>query len=112
MRFMRCLDSFFDMGLLIALLHRPIFILKTYVSGMPDWAERNSLRKKDYRWLNRFGNLGTFLKNDIKLIRGTSDPKTSVTNELFSLFFYGFLFFNGWYRAYDGPVWKVFCGIF
>lgn len=75
-------------------------------------ADKVSIAKtEDYVWLNRFGNLGTFLKNDIKLIRRNKRSKTSVIMSFFFIF-YGLLFFTGGIEAYDGPVWKIFAGIF
>lgn len=68
-------------------------------------------RTEDYSWLNRFGNLGTFLKNDIKLIRRNKRSKTAVIMGFFFLF-YGLLFFTGAVESYENPVWKVFAGIF
>ncbi|MGB5172669.1 MAG: DUF5687 family protein [Eudoraea sp.] len=66
---------------------------------------------EDLSWLNRFGNLGTFLKNDIKLIKRNKRSKTTVIMSVLFLF-YGLLFFTGSIDAYDGPVWKIFAGIF
>ncbi|QLG45215.1 DUF5687 family protein [Costertonia aggregata] len=68
-------------------------------------------KTEDYAWLNRFGNLGTFLKNDIKLIRRNKRSKTTVIMSVLFIF-YGLLFFTGGIEAYDGPVWKIFAGIF
>ena len=68
-------------------------------------------KTEDYVWLNRFGNLGTFLKNDIKLIKRNKRPRTAVIMSFFFIF-YGLLFFTGGIEAYDGPVWKIFAGIF
>lgn len=68
-------------------------------------------RTEDYTWLNRFGNLGIFLKNDIKLIRRNKRSKTTVIMS-FLFLFYGLLFFTGSIEAYDNPVWKIFAGIF
>lgn len=62
-------------------------------------------------WLNRFGNLGTFLKNDIKLIKRNKRSRTAVLTGFFFIF-YGLLFFTGAIEAYDGPFWKIFAGIF
>jgi len=61
-------------------------------------------------WLDQFGTLGTFLKNDIKLIMRNKRSKTTVLMSVLFLF-YGLLFFsnNG---IYEGPVWKIFAGIF
>ncbi|MEZ4968340.1 MAG: DUF5687 family protein [Flavobacteriaceae bacterium] len=73
---------------------------------------KKSLAKtEDYTWLNRFGNLGTFLKNDIKLIRRNKRSKIAVIMGFFFIF-YGLFFFNGAVEAYEGPVWKIFAGIF
>ncbi len=74
-------------------------------------AKKSIARTEDYSWLNRFGNLGTFLKNDIKLIRRNKRSKTAVIMG-FMFLFYGLLFFTGAIEAYENPVWKIFAGIF
>lgn len=66
---------------------------------------------EDFNWLNRFGSVSTFLKNDIKLIKRNKRSKTTLMLSFFFLF-YGFLFFTGSIEAYDGPFWRVFAGIF
>lgn len=68
-------------------------------------------RTEDYTWLNRFGILGTFLKNDLKLIRRNKRSRTAVIMG-FLFLFYGLLFFTGAVESYNNPVWKVFAGIF
>jgi hypothetical protein len=73
--------------------------------------KKSTAKTEDYAWLDRFGNLGTFLKNDIKLIRRNKRSKTSVIMSFFFIF-YGLFFFTGAVEAYDGPVWKIFAGIF
>ncbi len=45
-------------------------------------------------WLNQFGVLGTFLKNDIKLISRNKRAKTTLVTSFFFLF-YGLLLLNG-----------------
>ena len=62
-------------------------------------------------WLDRFGNVSTFLKNDIKLIKRNKRSKTTVIMSV-AFIFYGLLFFTGAVEAYDGPFWRVFAGIF
>jgi hypothetical protein len=75
-------------------------------------ATKHSIAKtEDYSWLNRFGNLGTFLKNDIKLIRRNKRSRTAVIMG-FMFLFYGLLFFTDAIEAYENPVWKIFAGIF
>ncbi|WP_088340010.1 DUF5687 family protein [Robiginitalea sediminis] len=68
-------------------------------------------RTEDYTWLNRFGNMGTFLKNDIKLIKRNKRSRTTVLVS-FLFLFYGFFFFTGSVEAYDNPAMQVFAGIF
>ncbi|SFR36277.1 hypothetical protein SAMN04490243_1114 [Robiginitalea myxolifaciens] len=68
-------------------------------------------KTEDYAWLNRFGNLGTFLKNDIKLIKRNKRSKTTVLVS-FLFLFYGMLFLTGAMEVYKGPVWQIFAGIF
>jgi Family of unknown function (DUF5687) len=62
-------------------------------------------------WLNQFGTLGTFLKNDIKLIKRNKRSKTTVFMSILFLF-YGLLFFSGGIETYDKPVMHLFAGIF
>lgn len=61
-------------------------------------------------YLDRFGSVSTFLKNDIKLIKRNKRSKTTVLLSAL-LLFYGLLFFTGAVKAYDGPFWRVFAGI-
>jgi hypothetical protein len=59
-------------------------------------------------WLNQFGTLGTFLKNDIKLIRRNKRSKTTLIMSFFFLF-YGLIFFG---NAHQPAVMHIFAGIF
>ncbi|MDG1571454.1 DUF5687 family protein [Robiginitalea sp. M366] len=68
-------------------------------------------KTEDYTWLNRFGNLGTFLKNDIKLIKRNKRSRTTVLVS-FLFLFYGLFFFTGSVEVYETPVMQVFAGIF
>ena len=75
-------------------------------------ATKHTIAKtEDYTWLNRFGNLGVFLQNDIKLIKRNKRSRTTVILSLLFLF-YGLLFFTNSIEAYENPVWKIFAGIF
>lgn len=58
-------------------------------------------------WLNQFGTLGTFLKNDIKLLKRNKRSKTTIIMSVIFLF-YGFIFFN----STQPPVMQIFAGIF
>lgn len=62
-------------------------------------------------WLDRFGSVSTFLKNDIKLIKRNKRSKTTVIMSVVFIF-YGLLFFTGAVEMYDGPFWRIFAGIF
>ncbi len=75
-----------------------------------------SIKQKDahtenYTWLNQFGTLGTFLKNDIKLIKRNKRSRTTVVMSVLFIF-YGLLFFAGAIETYEGPLWRIFAGIF
>ena len=59
-------------------------------------------------WLNQFGTLGTFLKNDIKLIKRNKRSKTTIVMSVIFLF-YGLIFFG---NAQQPPVMQIFAGIF
>jgi hypothetical protein len=80
--------------------------LDTGLKGKSEVAET-----KEYAFLNRFGKMGTFLKNDIKLILRNKRSKTTLLMS-FLFLFYGLLFFTGGIEAYDNPAMKMFAGIF
>src|SRR5690606_1904456 len=66
---------------------------------------------EDLTWLNRMGSIAVFLKNVIKLIKRNKRSRTVVLMGVFFIF-YGFLFVTGAIEAYDGPVWRIFAGLF
>lgn len=85
--------------------HKSLY-LDTGLKGKHEVAEST-----DYTWLNQFGTLGTFLKNDIKLIRRNKRSKTTVIMS-FLFLFYGLLFMTGSIEVYDNTFYKVFGAIF
>ena len=66
---------------------------------------------ENFTFLNQFGTLGTFLKNDIKMIKRNKRSRTTIVMSVLFLF-YGLLFFSGGIEAYDNPVMHVFAGVF
>lgn len=68
-------------------------------------------RTQDFTWLNRFGRMGTFLKNDLKLITRNKRTKNILWASVMFLF-YGLLFMTGSIEMYDSPHMKVFAAIF
>lgn len=69
------------------------------------------VKSEDFAWLNRFGSVSTFLKNDIRLLKRNKRSKTTLLMSGMFLF-YGLLFFTGQIEAYKGPFWRIFAGIF
>ena len=65
-------------------------------------------KTENFNWLNRFGTLGTFLKNDIKMIKRNKRSRTTVLMS-FLFLFYGFIFFN---NPTQPAVMGIFAGIF
>ncbi|WP_417943087.1 DUF5687 family protein [Flavobacterium sp. RS13.1] len=59
-------------------------------------------------WLNQFGTLGTFLKNDIKLIKRNKRSKTTIFMSILFLF-YGLIFFG---NTHQPAIMHIFAGIF
>ncbi|RED24952.1 hypothetical protein BD847_1691 [Flavobacterium cutihirudinis] len=59
-------------------------------------------------WLNQFGTLGTFLKNDIKLIKRNKRSKTTIVMS-FLFLFYGLIFFG---NTHQPVAMQIFAGIF
>ena len=68
-------------------------------------------KTENFTWLNQFGTLGTFLKNDIKLLKRNKRSRTTVLMS-FLFIFYGLLFFSNSIDAYNNPAMDVFAGIF
>ncbi len=66
-------------------------------------------KTENLTWLNQFGTLGTFLKNDIKLIKRNKRSRTTVVMSLLFLF-YGLLFFRE--NSHQPEVMRIFAGIF
>jgi len=86
------------------------FIKLLYLdAGLASKAQVASTENLD--WLDRFGKLSTFLKNDIKLIKRNKRSKTAVIMSVVFLF-YGLLFFTGAVETYDNNFMKIFAGIF
>ncbi|MEK8179046.1 DUF5687 family protein [Flavobacterium buctense] len=75
-------------------------------------AKKSDVAKtENFIWLDQFGTLGTFLKNDIRLLkRNKRSRMTLIMSGLF--IFYGLLFFTQAIESYDNPWMKVFAGVF
>ncbi|MFC5047718.1 DUF5687 family protein [Aquimarina hainanensis] len=78
-------------------------------AGLSEKSEQAKTENLD--WLDRFGKTAVFLKNDIKLIKRNKRARSTVIVSILFLF-YGLLFFTDSVDAYEGPVWKIFAGIF
>ncbi|RYD94886.1 MAG: hypothetical protein EOP54_16745 [Sphingobacteriales bacterium] len=68
-------------------------------------------RTQNFTWLNRFGLMGTFLKNDLKLITRNKRSKSVIYVSIMFLF-YGLLFMTGGIEIYDNSYMKMFAAIF
>lgn len=66
-------------------------------------------KTENLTWLNQFGTLGTFLKNDIKLIKRNKRSRTTVVMSILFLF-YGLIFFSP--NAHNPESMLIFAGIF
>ena len=64
---------------------------------------------QNFSWLERFGKLGSFLKNDLRLITRNKRAKSTLFVSVVFLF-YGFLFFNN--PTFSSNVMSIFAGIF
>jgi hypothetical protein len=71
--------------------------------------KKNLASSSDLTWLNQFGTLGTFLKNDIKLLMRNKRAKTTLYMSLFFLF-YGLIFFPQ--EIYKNSVMQAFAAVF
>ena len=68
-------------------------------------------KTENFTWLNQFGTLGTFLKNDIRLLKRNKRSRTTVLMSCLFIF-YGLLFFSNAIEVYQNPAMQVFAGIF
>lgn len=73
--------------------------------------KREQAKTEQFEWLDKFGNMGTFLKNDIRLIKRNKRSKMTIVMSVLFLF-YGLLFFTQSIEAYDNPFMHMFAGIF
>ncbi len=112
--------SFYDMPFMIVLpLGLLVFLYKFTLSfysrnlyldtGLTE--QREVAQSEDLSWLNRFGSVSTFLKNDIKMMKRNKRPKTTVLMS-FLFLFYGLLFFTKSIEVYDNDFMYAFSGIF
>lgn len=75
-------------------------------------AKKSDVAKtENFIWLDQFGTLGTFLKNDIRLLKRNKRSRTTLIMSVVFIF-YGLLFFTQSIESYDNPWMKVFAGIF
>ena len=75
-------------------------------------ASKHDIAKtENLTWLNQYGVMGTFLKNDIKLIKRNKRSKTTIFMSIMFLF-YGLLFYSGGIESYDNPAMHMFAGVF
>lgn len=65
-------------------------------------------KTEQYSWLNQYGKIGTFLKNDIRLLRRNKRSKTTITMSILFLF-YGLIFFT---NNSQPEVMRIFAGVF
>lgn len=71
--------------------------------------KEKEVKTENFTWLDKYGVLGSFLKNDIKLItRNKRSKSTVITSVLF--LFYGILLMSN--SSYNEPTWKLFAGLF
>ncbi len=75
-------------------------------------AQKKDIAKtENFTWLNQFGTLGTFLKNDIRLLKRNKRSRTTVIMSVLFIF-YGLLFFTNSIEAYQSPMMQIFAAIF
>lgn len=119
--------SVFSEQIISSLYHIPgtFLIPLALAAGMAYWAYRDIHRNfyldkgleleqsvgktENIEFLNRFGTLGTFLNNDIRLLKRSKAAKSAVVAG-FMFLFYGLLYFTG--EAYQTVYMQVFVGIF
>jgi Family of unknown function (DUF5687) len=94
---------------LLALYYFAFTYFKSNLNLDEGLAKKSEIAKtENFTWLNQFGVLGTFLKNDIKLLKRNKRSRTTLIMSCVFIF-YGLLFFNNPTQA---KVMGIFAGIF
>ena len=84
------------------------FLKKLYMDSDQMRPKNETQRATDLKWLDGFGHISFFLKNDIRLIVRNKRARMAVWMGV-AFLFYGLIFMMD---IYDYPVTKVFVGIF
>ncbi|HEX9981532.1 MAG TPA: DUF5687 family protein [Flavobacterium sp.] len=75
-------------------------------------AKKSEVAKTEqFEWLDQLGTLGTFLKNDIRLIKRNKRSRMTIFMSILFIF-YGLLFFSNAIEVYNNPTMHMFAGIF
>ena len=99
----------FPILFLISLYYFAFSYFKSNLNLDEGLAKKSEIAKtENFTWLNQFGVLGTFLKNDIKLLKRNKRSRTTLIMSVLFIF-YGLLFFNNPGQA---KVMGIFAGIF
>lgn len=112
-------NSFYELGytallplIAVVLLFKANYRLlreNFYVDGAVQ-AKKEKFSNYNLEFLNRFGTLSTFLKNDVKMITRNARPKQVLLISFFFLFYGLFFFTQDIYK--DMPVVIAFAGVF
>lgn len=125
--------SFFDVTLLTGIFYHDLyatnymFLVPAVVFAILFWSCHKYFHKKmyldtglkakaeiadgrEYTFLNRFGLMGSFLKNDFRLILRNKRSKNVLISSFFFLF-YGVFIITGMVPGYDTNFWKVLGGL-
>jgi hypothetical protein len=84
------------------------FLNKFYLDDAVFAKKQKTVPSTEFTWLNKFGDVAPFLKNDIKLIWRNKRPKSLLTMSSLMLF-YGLVFFTN--PIYEGSM-QFFAAIF
>ncbi len=84
------------------------FKQQLYLDNHEKKSKKEKHRSMELGWLDGFGRLAVFLRNDIRLIMRNKRARMTVWMG-FAFVFYGFLFMTD---IYSGAVWQIFVGIF
>lgn len=112
-------NSFYELGFTVFIpILAAVFLFKMnyrllrknfYIDGAVQ-AKKEKFKNYNLEFLNRFGTLATFLKNDIKMITRNARPKQVLLTSLFFLFYGLFFFTQDIYN--DMPVFLAFAAMF
>lgn len=110
------MNTYYAVLIPIFLLAILIYITFKYFKGRLNLdttfvAPDTKVTSENLNFLNKYGIIGSFIKNDVRLLLRNKRSKTTLFMSVLFIF-YGLLFFTDMLEIYSGMGWRVFASVF